>query len=161
VLASDNFEYALPLLLTCCQLDPTDLTYRAALRQAQLRKQAAAPVSRWIAWAKSLGPRRALKRAKKAADHLKILQVGEELLTLLPQELPIHLDMAEAAEACRFYRLALWLLQQARELDPRSQPVNRALALLHEKFGDFATASALWEGVCQADPNNVEAHRKI
>src|SRR5262249_4347448 len=98
VLADDNFEYGIPLPMMGCQLDPTNVTYRAALRQAQRRKLTASPVPRWLAWAKTIGSRRSLKKLKKAGDHLKILQLGEEILALLPGEIPIHLDMADAAQ---------------------------------------------------------------
>src|SRR5262249_3939961 len=38
VVAAGDFEYGLPLLLKCCELEPTNVTYRKALREAR-RKQ--------------------------------------------------------------------------------------------------------------------------
>ena len=34
VLVSENYDYAIQLLMTCCKLDPANLTYRQTLRQA-------------------------------------------------------------------------------------------------------------------------------
>jgi tetratricopeptide (TPR) repeat protein len=68
--------------------------------------------------------------------------------------------MAEAADALGLLDVAIWTLDQARQKDPRDVNVNRTLARLFEKRGDFTRAIALWEMVRRAVPNDVEAQGK-
>src|SRR5262249_61098169 len=69
-------------------------------------------------------------------------------------------DMALAAEALGLVDLAIWILEQARQKDPRAGKINRILARLYEKRGSFTQAIALWNLVLQTDPNDQEAQHK-
>src|SRR5207249_9751442 len=68
--------------------------------------------------------------------------------------------MAEAAEAPGHIELAAWTLEQARQRNPQDATVNRALARLYEKRGNFSQAILLWELVRKADPQDIEAQHK-
>jgi len=57
--------------------------------------------------------------------------------------------------------MAVWILEQARQKSPDDPPVNRALARLYEKRGNFAQAIALWELVHKVDPGDDEALSKV
>jgi tetratricopeptide (TPR) repeat protein len=70
------------------------------------------------------------------------------------------MDMADAAEVLGLLDLAIWTLEQARQKNPRDPRVNRSLARLYEKRGNFTHAIALWELVSKADPSDAEAHDK-
>jgi tetratricopeptide (TPR) repeat protein len=102
-----------------------------------------------------------LRRAKGSGDYARVLQLGEELLTTDPGDVAAQLDMAEAAEAAGYRRLAIWLLHQTRAVDERSVAVNRALAVLYEKDAEFTRATEMWERVLEADRANTEARQKI
>src|SRR5205823_9238568 len=69
-------------------------------------------------------------------------------------------DMAEAAGGLGLLDLAIWMLEQARQRDGKEPSLNRALARLYEKRGNFSQAIALWELVKQADPADQEAAHK-
>jgi len=70
------------------------------------------------------------------------------------------MDMAEAADALGLLDMAVWLLEQARQKDPNLAAINRALARLYEKRGNFTQAIACWELVRKADPADIEANHK-
>src|SRR5207244_3220465 len=68
-------DYALQLLLSCCVLDPTNITYRQRLRQATN----AGGGKRGGGWLGSLSlgnmsARGKIKSAQRAGEHLKVLE---------------------------------------------------------------------------------------
>jgi Tfp pilus assembly protein PilF len=70
------------------------------------------------------------------------------------------MQMAMAAESLGLLDLAVWLLEQARQRDSQQIELNRALARLHEKRGNFSQAIPLWEMIRKAVPHDVEARHK-
>src|SRR5262249_37161972 len=101
-----------------------------------------------------------LKASKSSRDYLKLLEHGEEILTKNPWDVGTQMDMAEAAGALGLLDLAVWSLEQARQKDPADATVNRALARMYERRGNFTQAMRLWEMVRKADPRDVEAQHK-
>src|SRR5262249_49853496 len=91
---------------------------------------------------------------------VKVLECGEKVLVSNPWDVGTQMDMAEAAEALGLLDTAVWTLEQARQKDPEDTTVNRALARLYEKAGNFSQAIALWELIRKADPTDVEAQHK-
>ncbi len=71
------------------------------------------------------------------------------------------MDMAEAADALDQLDLAVWLLEQARQKSQTLPSLNRALARLYERRGNFNQAIALWRLVRKARPSDKEADRKL
>src|SRR5262245_18980004 len=67
------------------------------------------------------------------------------------------MKMAQAADALGLLDLAVWFLEQASQPSANNSRVNRALARLYEKRGNFTQAIALWEMVRKANPTDVEA----
>ena len=158
VIALGNFDYGIHLLLSCCKLDPSNLTYRRILRRIGKAK----PKSRGrrFTFLTSSAAKAKLKAAKATHDYLKILEMGEELLVRNPSDVGTHMAMAEAADTLGYFDLAVWLLRHATEKDAPDITVNRALARLYEKCGKYTQAIAVWELVRQADPSDTEASRK-
>jgi tetratricopeptide (TPR) repeat protein len=68
--------------------------------------------------------------------------------------------MAAAADAAGLLDIAIFILTQAREKDASDPTVNRALARLLEKRGNFTEAIKLWEQVRQKVPSDAEAVHK-
>jgi serine/threonine protein kinase len=161
VLAADNYDYGIHLLLSCCKLDPTNLQYRRVLRQTAKAKYDHNQRGSRFAWLTSLPARTRLKTAKRAEDYLKVLEYGEEVLMHNPWDVSTHMEMAQAAEALGLENLAVWLLEEARDKDSGHIDINRALAQLYEDRGDFKQAIIHWERVRQADPSDPETSRKI
>lgn len=160
VIATGNYDYGIQLLMSCCQLDPGNLIYRQALRRTEktkynnnLRGSLTAGLTAWTTRAK-------VKAALRGGDYLKVLVLAEKVLARNPWNTGAQMDMAEAADALGLLDLAVWTLEQARQKDAKEVKLNRALARLYEKRGNFSQAIALWEIVRKADPTDVEAQSK-
>jgi tetratricopeptide (TPR) repeat protein len=160
VIATGNFDYGIGLLLSCCKLDPANLIYRQALRRTEKTKFRNNMRGSWHARLSTLPLRTKLTAALSARAYAKVLELGEQILMRNPWDTGAQLSMAEAADAVGLLDLAVWTLEQARHKDPRDATVNRYLARLYEKRGNFAQAIALWELVRRVDPSDVEAQGK-
>jgi tetratricopeptide (TPR) repeat protein len=160
VIATGNFDYGIQLLLTCCKLDPANLIYRRTLRQTERTKYQNNLRGSRMAFLLTSAAKARLKAAKRSHDYLKVLECGEEILTRNPWDTGTQLDMAIAAETLDLLDLAVWILEQARQKDPKDVHVNRPLARLYEKRGLFNQATVLWEMVRTAAPNDLEARDK-
>ncbi|MCS7046478.1 MAG: tetratricopeptide repeat protein, partial [Gemmataceae bacterium] len=160
VLAKNDYDYAIPLLLNCCLLDPGNAIYRQALRQATKNKYGNNQRGQALAFLGNLKHNLQLKKARLAGDYLKVLEHGEQILIRNPWHVATHLAMAEAFHELDLNDLAIWTLEQARQVDPNHVEVNRYLARLYEQRGNFAQAIVLWQLVRKADPTDTEAAHK-
>jgi tetratricopeptide (TPR) repeat protein len=161
VVTTGNFDYGIRLLLSCCKLDPANLIYRQKLRATEKVKyrnnQRGSLFARLTAW-----PARArLKGALRKRDYLKALEYGEQILVRNPWDVGAQMDMAEAANVLGLLDLAIWYLEQAHQTQALDPHLNRTLARLYEKRGNFTQAIALWELVRKARPSDNEALHKI
>lgn len=160
VITTGNVDYGVQLLLACCKLDPGNLIYRQELRRAQKQKHKNNLRGGWFAFLTTAAPKTKLKSARRKGDHLKVLEHGEDVLSRNPWDKGTQLDMSAAADALGHLDLAIFILDQARQKDPKDATINRALARLLEKRGNFTQAIKLWELVKQVDPKDVEAQHK-
>lgn len=160
VFASGNPDYAIQLLLNCCKMDPGNLIYRKTLRKAQMSKHKDKERGSALSFLTNSPAKTRLKAAKAARDYLHVLEWGEEILGRNPWDVGAQFDMAQAADALGFLEMGVWLLEQAHRKDPKDLSVNRALARLYEKGGQFTQAIALWDLIRQADPGDSEAQHK-
>jgi serine/threonine protein kinase len=160
-LAQGNHEYALHLLLSCCELEPSNLVYRQALRRLEPAWSQHRSGSNPLTWFTGWLARTRLKAARQVGDYLKVLAYGEKILTRNPGDLSVQMDMAEAARALGLIDLAIWLLEQAWQRDSHTPLLNRALAQLYEVRGNYPQATTLWNLVLKADPTDLEAHQKL
>src|SRR5262249_47668081 len=150
VIAEGHYDYGIRLLLSCCKLDPCDLPYRRALRQAEKQKYHDNQHGVFLAWLRTLPARARPRGARRSGGHVRALSGGEEVLQHNPWCVATQLAMAAAAEALGLLDLARWLLEEARQKDRDHVAVNRALARLEEKRGNLSEAVALWERVRKA-----------
>src|SRR5262249_42784770 len=149
------------LLVTCCKLDPRNLVYRQTLRKTEKAKYKNNMHGSKLALVTTQASRARLKTAKVKGDYVRMLECAEEILTRNPWDTGAQLDMAEAADALGLIDLAVWTLEQARQKDPKDVRVNRSLAHVYEKRGNFTQAIALWELVRSVDPTDSEAQNKV
>jgi serine/threonine protein kinase len=161
LLAEGNPDYAVQLLLSCCKLDPAQLVYRQALRQAEKLKYQNNRPGGPLTWLAKRPKWLRLKAAARTKDHVAVLAAGEDILAQDPWDVGAQLDMAEAADGLGLMDLAIWLLEEARLKDVRDVRVNRALARLYEKSGNLSQAIALWDLVRKVDPTDGEAFQKV
>src|SRR6266849_2811241 len=160
VIATGNYDYGIRLLLSCCKLDPANLIFRQALRRTEKTKYKNNLRGGMLAWLTTIPKRAKVKAAKSARDYLRVLELGENVLVQNPWDTGAKTDMAESAEIIGLLDLAVWSLEQARHKNPRDVSVNRSLARLYEKRGNFTQAIALWELVRKEAPADAEAHNK-
>ena len=160
VLKGGDHDYGMQLLLTCCKIDPANLIYRQSLRQTQRAKYQNNESGQSMAYVRSLWLRFRLQKAMLRGDYRGALVEAELVLMRNPWDLQTHLIMAQAFEELEWPDHALWTLEQIRSTHPKNPKVNRPLARLYEKRGNFNQAIALWELVRRADPDDVEAQRK-
>src|SRR5204863_4706659 len=135
-----NYDYAVQLLLTCTRLDPANFLFRQTLRRTQKSKYKNNLRGSRLAFLTTIRLRTRIKTAKRGRDYLKVLDYGEQLLSKNPWDLGVQMDMAEAADALGFIDHAVFILDQARQKDPKDATLNRALARLFEKRGNYAQA---------------------
>lgn len=160
VLASGNHDYAIQLLKTCCKIDPSNMVYRQTLRRTQKAKFNNNMRGSRFSIIGSSRYKARIKVAKRSRDYLRVLEYAEEILTRNPWDTGAQMDMAQAFEALGLLHLAVFSLDQARQKNPRDVTVNRALARLLEKTGQFAQAIKLWQLVREVEPDDLEAAHK-
>ena len=160
VLQTGNSDYAIQLLRTCCRLDPGNLHFRQTLRRAQKGKFGNDLKGSKFAFLLTPKSKASVKTAKASRDYLKVIDAGEDVLTRNPWDMGTQMDMAEAFEALGLSDLAVFSLDQARQKYPKDATLNRALARLFEKRGDYQKAIALWRVVQERDPKDLEAASK-
>lgn len=160
VLLTGNHDYGISLLITCCKLDPANILYRQTLRRAQKEKYGNNLRGSRFAFLTTSRHRARLKGARASRDYLRVLEHGEAILSRNPWDMGTSMDMAEAFDALGLLDLAVFSLDQARQKYPKDPTLNRALARLFEKRGDFQKAIVLWQLVREANPTDVEAAHK-
>lgn len=160
VLKAGDLDYCIQLLLACCQIDPANLIYRQELRQTQRAKYKNSGKGQTLAYVWSLMNRLRLQRYLLSGKYKDALVQSELILIRNPWDMATHLSMAQAFEGLEWHDHALWTLEQIRPTHPKDPKVNRPLARLYERRGNFNQAIALWELVRQADPGDQEAQRK-
>jgi tetratricopeptide (TPR) repeat protein len=161
VVATGNYDYGIRLLMSCCKLEPGNLIYRQALRRAEKTKFSNNLRGSWHArWSTWTGKAR-VKALVGARDYLKVLEHGERVLMRNPWDVGVQMDMATAADGLGLLDVAVWCLEQARQKTARDAALNRALARLYEKRGNFLQAMALWQMVLADYPTDLEAQHKM
>jgi tetratricopeptide (TPR) repeat protein len=155
-----QLDYAITLLLTCCKLDPANFVYRSTLRKTQKDKFGNNLRGSRFAFLTTPRWKSRLKSAKRNRDYLKALEHGEQVLCRNPWDMGAQMEMAEAFDALGLSDLAVFSLEQARQKYPKDATLNRALARLCEKRGDFQKAIILWQLVKERHPTDVEAAHK-
>ena len=153
-------DYAIALLLTCCRLDPANFHYRQTLRKTQKDKFGNNLRGSRFAFLTTPRWKTKVKSARRSREYLKVLEYGEHVLCRNPWDMSTQLEMAEAFDALGLNDLAVFTLDQARQKYPRDATLNRALARLFEKRGDFQKAIVLWQVVRETNPSDVEAAHK-
>lgn len=161
VIATGNYDYGIRLLLNCCKIDPANLIYRQTLRRTEKTKYKNNLHGSRFAWLTVWPARARVKAAKQAGDYLRVIDHCEEILTRNPWDLGAQMELSAAAEMLGLMDVAIWNLEQARQKHARDTTLNRALALLYEKRGNFTQAIALWDLIRKTDPSNAEAHHKV
>src|SRR5262245_48198399 len=118
VITTDNVDYGVQLLLTCCKLDPANLVYRQELRKAQKKKHKDKAAGGLLTFFKTARFRSKIKSARRRENHLQVLEFGEEILARNPWDRRVQLEMSEAADGLGLTDVAIFILDQTRQKDP-------------------------------------------
>lgn len=161
VIAAGHHDYGIQLLLTCCQLAPANLIYRRLLRQTQKAKYQNNLRGGRLAFLTTVPAKARLRAARQAHDYLRMLEIGEEILTRNPWDTGTQLALAEAARKLDLLDLAIWTLEEATRQGPGAPAVNRQLAKLYEECGHLQQSRDLWDLIHQTDPSDGEARAKV
>jgi tetratricopeptide (TPR) repeat protein len=161
VIAGGDFDYGLQLLFNCCQIDPANRIYRQALRSTQKAKYSNNQKGQSLASVRTLRGKMRLRKAILQKDHLQALKDAELVLMRNPWDLSTNLLMSQAFDELGLIDLAVWTLEQIRPDYPHDPHLNRPLARLYEKRGQFGQAIALWDLIRKAVPTDLEAQHKV
>jgi tetratricopeptide (TPR) repeat protein len=161
LVATGSSRAGIGLLLECCRLDPANLLYRQALRRAERARFGNNLRGGRFAWLFAWPIRARLRAARAAGRYHEVLHLGERILVHNPWDVPAQVEMAAAAEVLGLLDLAVWNLEQARHKEPNNPDLNRRLARLYERRGNFTQALALWEMVQKTAPADEEARQKL
>ncbi len=158
VRSGGDAAYALQLLLSCVKLDPANTLYRKMLREVGREHGGSGG---WFTSLTTLPARGRIKSARRAGEHRKVLEQGEELLVKVPGDVSVQLDMAASAEDLGLAGLATWMLEEARMNAPRDLSVLRPLAELYERRKMYRQAIETLELVRKIDPDDLEIASRI
>jgi tetratricopeptide (TPR) repeat protein len=163
VMATDNQEltYAHELLVSCCRLDPDKTSYRKTLRQVGRALQREKRWGRWLAPMGALAAKAKLQYARAAGDHAKVLEYGEEVLALAPDDVATQLNMVEAARSLGLKKLSIWTLEELCKQDPEDTDLLRLLGRAYERDEETDKALSVWSAVLRLLPYDLEAGRKV
>jgi serine/threonine-protein kinase len=153
-------EYVRQLLDNCLKQDPVNLTYHKTLREVT-RKTSSGVLRRLFGSLNVLVTKSKMRMARSSGDIRKVMELGTKMLDNQPSDVDAYVEMAGAASDAAQHDLAIWFLDLAREYEPDSVTLLKALAEQYEKIQDYKRAIALWEKVRRRDPDDNDVRRKI
>lgn len=157
VLTAGNYDYVIELLQMCCKIEPGNIVYRQVLRGTEKKKYDNNLRGSPSAWITNVVPKMKLHKARRRKQYRDVLEHGEAVLSRNPWDTPVQIEMAHAAAQLGLLDVAVFILEQARQKNPASAKVNKPLALLYEKQGNYTQAIVSWDIVAKSDPKDVEA----
>jgi tetratricopeptide (TPR) repeat protein len=158
--AGCDYDYALQLLMNCCQADPRNAIYRQGLHKAQRARYQENGKGHSLAPVLTLWARWKLAYAMMRNRYADALMHAESILLRNPWDISAHVRIAQIFERVGLIDLAIWTLEQVRPSRPNLVRINRPLAQLYERRGNFTQAIALWQKVKIACPTDLEAQHK-
>jgi tetratricopeptide (TPR) repeat protein len=160
-IAASNFDYGIKLLLDCCKRDPGNLEYRKHLRATEKLKYNNNGRGKAMGWLTVGSARARIKAALASKNYARAIDEAESVLRSNPWDVAAQMGLAEACEALGLLDVAVFTLADARQKVPNDVNLNRALARVFEKRGNYSQAMALWELIRKAKPTDQEAQEKI
>lgn len=160
-LGQKQLDYAIELLMECCALDPGNVVARKTLRQTQRAKFGSPSQVGAASWLVNLFRRLRLRQAQISGHPTVVLTRGEALLCRQPWDVATQVTMSRAADELGLSEVAVMILELARAANPREPRVNRPLAQLYERQGNFSRAVPLWQLVAEEVPTDPDASRKV
>jgi len=143
--ATGNLDYAITLYLDCCKRDPANFPWRQELRKTEKLKYKDNKKGKPLAFLSTWRPSIKMETFSKTGSHLKALEFAEEVLRSNPWHLRALIVSAHAFNALGLKDLALWSLDQARQIEANNPTINRQMALLFEERGQFQLAIQFWK----------------
>ena len=101
-----------------------------------------------------------LNAASLRKKYLEVIDLAEDVFLHNPWHTRASILQSHAFEQLGLIDLALWTLDQARQAAPEYHRVNRPMARLFEKKGQYTQAIQLWKLVAKKCPKDLEASKK-
>jgi tetratricopeptide (TPR) repeat protein len=161
VLAAGDHDYGIQLLFNCCRIDPGNPTYRQLLRQTEKQKYQNNGKGQPLSSLRNLRAKWRVRKSLMRGDAIAAVEHAETVLMRNPWDRSTHLLMARAFDELDLINLAVWTLEQIRGVYPQDIHINRPLARLYEKRGNYTQAIALWDLIRKAVPSDLEAQHKV
>lgn len=154
-----NYDYAFEMLRGLLRKVPGCLEIRNVLRKAQMDRVKDKPT--WLVQAQAwpvvlLGAYVTGPILLKKDKTVEALDLGEKLMIRDPRLLPSILFLATAAEKAGLVRLALQVLEHARQNHEKNMEVLRRQLAVYQRAGDDQKALETLQAMCALAPNDLE-----
>ena len=159
-ISKGNHDYAIELMVDCCKRDPGNIIVRQELRKTEKAKYKDNKKGKPFAFLSTWGSSVKMETAYKTSKYTSAIEAAENVFLSNPWHVRSHVIQALAFDKLGLKDLALWTLDQARQVDPNNATVNRQMALLFEERGTFTQAISLWRLVAKKLPKDKEATKK-
>jgi tetratricopeptide (TPR) repeat protein len=158
----NNFDYAIDLYNQALAIDPLNLLFRQALRNAERRKYNNEPGKVGMLAGARVQPVRLRARGEKGKGHwVRVLEICEEAFRIHPWDVGTSRDASEAAEQLGQKELSLWYLEVVFQQGQGDADFLRHLAHVYEWTEQFGKAIQCWERIAKLHPNDEHARRQV
>ena len=159
-MAKQNWDYAIEMFGQSVKFAPSNLLFRQTLRGVERRKYPKGTGAK-MAGMRLMGVKASIKKSRMTKNWVNLDQSAEEGLMLVPWDVELNADVAEAAANQGFIDVAIQGFRWSVEMDPNNKVTLKALGSLLEEKGEFLEAIKFWERVFKIDPLDMEARSKI
>lgn len=159
-----NLDYAIDMMSSALELEPSLLAARKVLREAEIRKLQRGKITALTHVVSSAGgvsqylKGLALLKAGKA---LQALSVAETLLKRDALNLKFVNFFADAAKAAGMPEAAAHTLEMARGFHPADPELLRMLGQIYLDTGQMRSARETFERLCELQPNDFRAKKAL
>lgn len=155
-----NFDYAIEMLLQCISLDPDNLEVRKKLRSTA-RHRIEERGSRSLGKLKSgFGIIKGIFDTKVKKDTEKAILDYEKSLTSNPNNITLLRNLGTACLNGGHIKSAIWVFEDAHELDPENIKVLENMVQVYEKAGKIIPAQEACQKILDLDQTNRDALKK-
>lgn len=161
VMRKNNAEYAVELLKSIVQKEPTFMEAREALRvQEKIKSDNLGAFAKIIANIK-IGMTVAKGRAKVKKAPQEAMAIAEEALSMNLYSPPALNLLADAAQEAGAHFIAVEALEIIDELQPKNEVNLRKMTKVYESNGQGREVLRVWQRISELKPNDLEVQQKL
>ncbi len=159
---TQNYEYAIEMLLNALDFVPDNLPIRQALRRAEIEWAHARPLNmtaQALAWLKSLPSLAEMGVARLRKDNARSLDRCERVLRLFPQHPALLAWLAADLDQCHYDDALIDTLELLIRVDRANWAAYKRLAELYDSRGRIQDGMRCYQTVLKANPHDADADR--